>query len=1025
MGEYNPNRPVLLGNEWPGISYEPYPIDVEVERGHTFRLDTSTTVVTGAFYLSSLPAKVLGHMTAMMSIYRAGTEAQTGPARKVIIPCNGGANISGTVTLSGQATSIADALAVNGDNKGLTYNSDPIEHSIFFDVGSFSSQLTGKRILNITFLYTAFGTPPNSDTLFFGFKASGLSPSPFTLAVEGGLEVSPEAQVTPRVSRLDLGNVNLFSNQGLSEPRKYPWRYQDLQRWALGGSPQITPKIEASGYSSDVTVLLAYAAIEVTYCEENRLAYGGRSPYPIGSLNWNFKEDSNIVHLRNSASFTPGVTLTPGEYSVMFGLGATNPKFDAGGKPVINALRQLYPISTHTGVQVVRTLQSGRTPVRTEIDVLPHLSLHTSSAVVTGVHGYGRLVSTPIYDSVNATQIILQQSGGTDVEYPYIRFYARRFGDTNVPLTVTDITTTLGSASITPAEFDALPEIIAGWKEVTLQLSVPSDIDNNDAVARYTWSATNLFAGNQWEILAVDAPGGLSAAQDVANATYAKTLGLTWNGNLDPSADVVVMIAQEPSPLTEFSVTQVTQELISASLLECIDPKCVPTGIVYNQLLWAVDGIICDSFDDRIEISEWGNTETGESWATSGGSVTDFNVTDDVATQSLDTVNVFRSSIVDTGETNFNVNTVFSWSITNAVGSSATNWIVGRYSDSQNYYCFRLTLTSSSGQVTAEIVKRVANTVTTLAAAVTVGQNIANDQWEVTFKGAGTVLTGEVRNITANSESITMQAVDFANSLTSGTFVGALNRLEAGNTNTLPVTVSYHRFAWALQTLDGGIELQRRDEVDTDWKTIMKSSSFCTYGFNDFEARVGVESFYRVRTYHTYDFYGEWFDVDGASTTLPAPGITGAENGNSILIFTSNERQDGSANLAYVMTWDNAITEDFTFPEADAVELRALYGRDYVMAFHPTERGGERFSRTMLVNNAGVATQRVRDGFRSLRDMAWTDLSYVCVRNELGDRWLAAVQVPSGKIQRNRRLYLARVDITEVTDTPTQVDTAG
>ena len=54
--------------------------------------------------------------------------------------------------------------------------------------------------------------------------------------------------------------------------------------------------------------------------------------------------------------------------------------------------------------------------------------------------------------------------------------------------------------------------------------------------------------------------------------------------------------------------------------------------------------------------------------------------------------------------------------------------------------------------------------------------------------------------------------------------------------------------------------------------------------------------------------------------------------------------------------------------------------------------------------------------------MAWADVSYICVRDEEGNRWLANVNVPQGVVQNRRRLYIATVSIVEVTETPSPVD---
>lgn len=247
------------------------------------------------------------------------------------------------------------------------------------------------------------------------------------------------------------------------------------------------------------------------------------------------------------------------------------------------------------------------------------------------------------------------------------------------------------------------------------------------------------------------------------------------------------------------------------------------------------------------------------------------------------------------------------------------------------------------------------------------------------------------------------------------------------NPACVPTGLSYNALSWSSlpatgmpATGFGYYEMQRSDSTDPGvWETILTASSPLVTGFSDYEARTGVESCYRIRFVHRLGFEGPWSSP--VCSTLPAPGVSGNSAGNGVLIFTSNERQDGSANLAYVMQWEGEISEEFTFLEAGDVVFQKMYQRDFQVAFHGTERGGERFQRTILVQAAAVPTGRIRDGFRSLRDMAWEDLSYVAVRNELGDRWLAAVLVPDGIVRRNRRLYMANVDIVEVTGTPSNV----
>jgi hypothetical protein len=239
-------------------------------------------------------------------------------------------------------------------------------------------------------------------------------------------------------------------------------------------------------------------------------------------------------------------------------------------------------------------------------------------------------------------------------------------------------------------------------------------------------------------------------------------------------------------------------------------------------------------------------------------------------------------------------------------------------------------------------------------------------------------------------------------------------------TDNAPRVVQFDNIS-ASSGLLGFYELQRSDTVETDWKTIMKATDATVSSFNDYEARIGISSSYRIRIVNLYDFYGPWSST--VSNTVSSPGVEiGCDDGH-LLVFTSNEQQDGSINLAYSSVWEQGRTveEGFTFPEAQFVQLQAMYNRDFFTAFRPTERGGEQFSRTVLVQAAAISPETLGD-FTSLRDMAWADVSYICVRDEDGNRWFSTVLVPSGRVLRDRRLYLAPVEIVEVTDTPSEVD---
>ncbi len=227
-------------------------------------------------------------------------------------------------------------------------------------------------------------------------------------------------------------------------------------------------------------------------------------------------------------------------------------------------------------------------------------------------------------------------------------------------------------------------------------------------------------------------------------------------------------------------------------------------------------------------------------------------------------------------------------------------------------------------------------------------------------------------------------------------------------------------FAW--------YEVQRRDTtMDADvWETVATITQVSQGEVADYEARIGVVSSYRVRFVHVDGYTSDWSNT--ATATVLAPGVTGTTVSASVLVLTSNHNPD--SNVAHVMTWDGSgvPAQEFAFPEGGQTVLQPMYQRDYRVAFRPLERAGVEFTRTFLVNSLGVPPQTLSDGFSGLRDLAWDDLPYVCVRDEQANRWLTAVSVPSGTVRdipNAGHLMLAQVSFAEVTATPAPIDYAA
>lgn len=846
MGNYNPHAPYVIGNEFAPIREVPYQVDAETERGYVVQIPTTTTVVSGAVWLANTPFSERYETPFMMALYRRGTETATGPVKKVTIPVNGGSILFPTVSLV-NASTVSQALATRSDGRSVYFNDntggDSGVISMFFDVASVATTLTNKRILNVDFVYTAVGTPPNQLDLS---AVLNVNATPGGLGFYGNISTEPSDRALSQLQRVSLGSTNQFVGMlsGIRDNRRFPWTLRELRRFESGATNGLELRFATAGYIdvTDTTGLvkiqelyLYYAALEVTYCEETRILYGGLTgaggtTAVFGPL---LQGDNRVqLHTANTHMVT-GAALTPGDYvvTVTYGdMGAADP---ANEKPTIAALRQLYSLPSVTPVQLARTTaQDQQAITSSDTTVIPMVTLHTSSAVVTGSHAYGRVRGVSVYNATPSFQdVAAAPAPASATSYPQVRYYARRYGDTNQPLTLTGINDpNLPTVSIAVADFDALPEIIDGWKEVTLRFPQPyPTFSSADGNPDWRWTANNLDIANQWQVLVAyrDALNSGLSLWNPTNESYYSPYGTNVffsGGSLGDSltgssgGDALLIFSQDPPAVTGLAAAVQTQSLTVVDPQCSVAPECVPTGIYYNRITW------------------------------------------------------------------------------------------------------------------------------------------------------------------------------------------------------LPVTS-------LPATGFGYYELQRSDTVDNTWNTIMRATSLAVTGFSDYEARVDVQSSYRIRTTNVLNFYGQWSST--VTSTVTAPGVTGVGGGNSLLIFTSNERQDGSSNLAYVMSWDRSVEESYVFPEADSVQLQQLFRRDFAVAFKPTERGGERFTRTILVQNAAVSSGRVRDGFRSLRDMAWDDVSYVCVRDELGDRWLALITVPSGTIRRNRRLYLAQVGVAEVTETPSIVTLDG
>jgi hypothetical protein len=1085
MGRYNPHLPQDLGQEWVPIRNEDLvlnPFANSLERGYGFTLDSAQQINNVRFYVNTFPPLFVRNQAYTANIYRRGQEAESGPVRSVIIPCNNGSITGSGAVTSPAGLSVAEVVYNSSGNYFINWilnNGNPTVVSFFFATNSYAQLLNGKRILGVNFLIevdvpVAFQGNPDDFAVTGGDMTPILTNDAFLnstffdgFTIYRAPVTSRTAAGTRLLTQIRMGDADLaFGTNGAltsATPNVSQWTYSELQRFEASSSNRIFMTLGTLGGAVvGANVLIPYVALQVFYCEENRVAFGSRN---INGLRIVQARDPFQLGMNQIIVRTPGGSTNPilaaGDYTVTLSEANTGDDFNVAFSPFetakVNELRQLYEVPTVPGMQVnlpfpLNDEAIDTTFTKESTDLIPQLSLHASGgAVLVDSHAYGRQAVGQVYGSNFVTQDIDDSALTALTSFPGVRYYARRFGTTTAPLKLSSASPTVSgsgmSIQITPAEFDALDEILDGWKAVTLRFPTPPQMGLSQ-FPTWKWTAAGEVSGSRWEVLGAAAYAASGIAQQMpinlqfgqvptGQQLYAATYGAPTRGStineewlpqlgpyvsgaaVDQAADACIIFAQDMPTVTGFAVSVASQALTGIGQ-ECgIDPCGIPTAILYNQLSWGPYGngtYIVDMFSRAA--TGWGSTDTGQAYTDSGGTVEGNYVTTGTAgTHVLDgAADIARVSTLGVFATNTHHKVKISASVL-PTGASVRAGIIFNRVDASNYdfVDFQFATTQAMEIVISRSVAGVVTTVSTVG----VGFYGENQQWwaEVDVSIDGTIRAKAWP--VGGPEPASYQASAAATFTSSGGGVGLRSIRTTSNTNT-DMVISYDDYTVGPSTWNFGyLELQRQDTI-TEWQTIMKATSPLITGFNDYEARVGMSSDYRIRAADVYDFTGPWSST--VTVNAIAPGVSGSCLSDAhIMIFTTNERQTGSSNLAYSNAWEGTVTEDFSFPEAGFTQLQPMYNRDFFTAFRPTERGGEDFSRTLLVQAAAISPETLAD-FTSLRNMAWDDVSYICVRDEDGNRWFANINVPSGVVQNRRRLYMATVQIVEVTDVPAQVD---
>jgi len=1082
MSLYNPHTPHIIGPEWVPIrevDYQGSRYDSPQEIGFTFSLPSPIRANKAFFHIKEPPSDFVLFQPYTIGIYPAGTEADTGPIQRLRVNVSD----SSTFTNSGSVGVNNGMRLINGGTVAaclvdpsndafisvVTGNDASWDLRVRFNMAPYAAILADKRILSVNVLWAMNwfpGTLTGNQT--YGNYRWYLANND---VLGGSLNrvVYPINQldqwVPYTVNRTPIGDTNMNYNVTtyLDVQNIAPWTGSELQRFASTGTDTIVLQMKefihyALGEGQVENIQLTYMALEIIYCEEQRVAFGTHLVGPLFSnhyvippptigrnvhdLWWLYNANTVILRDPNTTGSTNPI-LPAGDYTMTVMQSNVGTTTIASPfiipPPTLQTARQLYEIPSLQGIQIDHPIPVddkvvGKTFTKTVTDILPQLSLWTSGtgvgSLVSNVHAYGRQTQGQVFGTVTCNTGINNPGG---MAYNYARFYARRFGTTTSPLAL--ITPALsGGVPLTWAligvpEFDALPEIVDGWKEVTLEFIVP--IRPTFGNSTFTWIASNENAGSRWEVLGASALAlsgvpSLWYTQYPTQVPYGDTYGgttsfETWMPGYvipddaeqaDASSDGILMLAQALPAVSGFSITQLTQPL-SGIGLNCngLAPPGVPTSITYNQLSWVQsNNINFDDFQRTPVASGWGGQ-----WTISAGASSIYSTSGTyaqwLASNSL-------NDFIRTGTTMAEVDITGEFSIETSNDQVAPG--VFYHTDANNYYGAFILFEEGedpdfdNGTGELGITVRVGGVATNVS--ILVMHLRLHDRFKIRFQVQGGMLRAKAWH-SEDPEPDEWQISQGDTRLTTGR--PAVGSIAVG---TAPSVVFMYDFLAVPFPLVGSTyQIERMDTVDTDWQVIMKATDLSLHSFKDYEARVGILTSYRMRMVDAYNFNGVYTST--VTSTIAAPGIAGTTvgTGSHIMIFTSNERQDGSINLAYSNAWTDDVTENFSFPEAGFNQLQAMYNKDFYTVFRPLERGGEQFTRNLLVNAAAISPPTLGD-FRSLRNMAWDQVPYICVRDEGGNRWFANVQVPSGAVSHLRQLYLAAISITEVTDIPSQVD---
>jgi len=225
---------------------------------------------------------------------------------------------------------------------------------------------------------------------------------------------------------------------------------------------------------------------------------------------------------------------------------------------------------------------------------------------------------------------------------------------------------------------------------------------------------------------------------------------------------------------------------------------------------------------DRIVADGLGTTTGGQTYSLSS-TAADYDVNGDEALITMPLTTDQHSALTPAGQSVDMIVHVSERLDVVPSGGSITLRILGRATDFSNYYEGQL-LINTSGSVTLSINRRVGGVGAVVNAGGVIGTHAAGDEWDIELYVVGSELRVRAWKTNLQMKPLGWQITATDANLTTGTLAGFAARRESGNTDTTTQVVIDDFTAVPIAVDGGQLEVQRRDEIDTDWETVVLSS---------------------------------------------------------------------------------------------------------------------------------------------------------------------------------------------------------